>query len=692
MDLNNIKRNQLDYILTDILPAELSELFTYKYFYEFMLTQNKKVDDMINKMILMKNNSSWNSIPFNGSINWVTVPLKYTIMKTLNSEREISLIQPLAAIEVLLFVSTYEKEILNVLSKNSVYSIRYHNRNNDLYYKHKNRAIIKYFNQESKNIKKSVIQQTGMYFDIKPYKSIKEFTSSEDWFVINSKYKYFIRTDYKACFDSIYTHTYKWLLGKDVNDTANFNNVNMYTVIDRIMQNINARTSNGIVVGPEFSRMIAEILLQGIDTIVYNTLLNKGYKNGVEYNTYRYVDDIFIFAESEELADEIVKIFAEAARKYLLRLNDSKLYRSKVPFILDNWLNETNIFVNRVSNVLFNSKEQQKEIVEKIRNKNENKDKFENNNEDVKSEIKAYIFRDDMLNLMKSSIMKQFNKLVCDYEDKNRTVVAYFMGMILNKVQRNKEKVNIFREKVLSKTIYDFLDFIFYVYSFYPDYNNTQRLLSIISYVRDEFDLFEEHEILQKLINKYAFVFDKSNINDIINFILFCRQAEVEIPYIQECNILDKLREKDDPILWASYLLYSEYSEKYFEKVKDEIFHILEEKMEAIVCKNNIYTYREFWWMLIFNKSPYIDSKYQIIFDNIIIDLKTRHSTVAQRNPGEICGELFVEFLETQPKQFFGWDMKNRDFLREVTFKTYERSIFKNYKENTNFMDWSSII
>ena len=25
MDLNNIKRNQLDYILTDILPTELSE-------------------------------------------------------------------------------------------------------------------------------------------------------------------------------------------------------------------------------------------------------------------------------------------------------------------------------------------------------------------------------------------------------------------------------------------------------------------------------------------------------------------------------------------------------------------------------------------------------------------------------------------------------------------------------------------
>lgn len=37
MDLNNIKRNNLDYLLTDILPTELSDRFTYSYFYEFLL-------------------------------------------------------------------------------------------------------------------------------------------------------------------------------------------------------------------------------------------------------------------------------------------------------------------------------------------------------------------------------------------------------------------------------------------------------------------------------------------------------------------------------------------------------------------------------------------------------------------------------------------------------------------------------
>ena len=682
MDLNNIKRNQLDYILTDILPVELSELFTYKYFYQYLASENESVKKMISEITKCKNNSSSSDIPFLGSPNWVTIPLKYPIMKTAHSEREISLLQPMAAVELFLFISVYQKELLNVLDKNSFFSIRYHQRNNDLCYKNKNKAITQYFSEESRNAKREILQQTGMFFNIKPYKSIASFTSSEEWFMLNTKYKYFIRTDYKACFDSIYTHTYKWLVGKDVNDTKNFKNVNMYTAIDRVLQNINSRTSNGIVVGPEFSRMIAEILLQGIDNNVYNILLNEGYTNGIHYNVYRYVDDLFIFAESEELVDNIVKLFSDASRKYLLRLNENKLYKKHVPFVLDEWLNDTNLFVNRVSNIIFNSKEEEKNIVAELR-------KNLGDEESLDNEYKAYIFKDSMFSLMKSSLMKQFNKLICEYEEKNRTIVSYFMGMLLNKVKRNKGKVTIFREKISEKNVFGFLDFTFYVYSFYPDFNNMQKLLSIISYVRDEFDLFERNTILQKLVNKYAFILDKSNLNDIINFVLFCRQAKVEIPYKQECNIMEKLRKKDDPILWASYMIYAAYNDKYYDEIKQEVEEIINERMEAIICKKSIYTYREFWWLLIFNKSPCIDAAQQGIFDDIINNLKV--STQPNITAGDLCGDLFVGFLKNNQQQFFEWDIANRDFLREITFKTYERTIFKNYRENLNFMNWSSL-
>jgi hypothetical protein len=664
--------------MTDILPTELSELFTYKFFYEYLLNKDDEIKFMIEEIIKLKNNSSGGT-PFLGSINWTTIPLKYNIMKSSQSSREISLLQPMAAIELFLFVSSYQKELLNTLDKNSIYSMRYHTRNNDLCYKNKNKAITQYFSEESRKAKRDIIEHTGMFFNIKPYKSIASFTSSEEWFMLNSKYKYFVRTDYKACFDSIYTHTYKWLVGKDVNDTKEFKNSNIYTVIDRVLQNINSRTSNGIVVGPEFSRMIAEVLLQGIDVTVNNNLLNEGFQNGENYYVCRYVDDIFIYADSEELIDRIVELYSEVSNKYLLHLNENKLYKTHVPFVLDMWLNDTNLFVNRVSNILFNSKEEQKDIVTKLQ---------ASIISDQTLLLKAYIFKDSMFGLMKSSLMKQFNKLICDYEDKNRTIVAYFMGMILNKVKRNKDKVTIFRENISSKVIYNFLDFIFYIYSFYPDYNNTQRLLSIISYVRDEFDIFAEYDILQKLVNKYSFIFEKSNLNDIINLIIICGQAKTEIPFKQETIILESLRKKDDPILWASYLIYAKYNSKYFSEIQDEICGIIKERMDAIICKESTYTYREFWWLIVFNKSPYIGITEQTIFDGIANDLKV--SANPNKTAGELCGDLFIDFLRNSPIQFFEWDIENRDFLRDITFKTYERTIFKNYRENLNYLYWGS--
>lgn len=681
MDLNNIKRNQLDYILTDILPNELSELFSFKYFYEYLLNKRKEVKEMVDKVINAKNKSASEQVLFLGSINWATMPLKYTIMKGLHSIREISLLQPMAAIQIYLFITAYQKELLNIMEQNSVFSLRYHRRNNELYYKNKNKSVIKYFEEESKRTGKDIIEQTGMFFDIKPYKSIAAFTSSEEWFVLNSKYKYFIRTDYKACFDSIYTHSYTWLIGKNVNDTKEFKNVNMYAAIDRILQNINARTSNGIVVGPEFSRMIAEILLQKIDVSVHDILLNMGIANGKRYNVYRYVDDIFIFADSNELAELVLEKYSEVSRKYLLRLNENKLIKNNVPFVLENWLNETNLFTSRVSSILFNSKDEQKDIVEKLE-----KEKIENGSE---KKPKAYIFKDNTFYLTKRSLMNQFNELICNNKEKNRTIVAYLMGMFLKKVSRNKENSNIFRENVSSGTIFNFLDFLFYIYSFYPDYNNTQRFLSILSYIRDEYDFFDDGDRLQFLMNKYSFVFEKANLNDIINLVLFCIQAKIEIPYSQECLLVEMLRKKDDPILWASYLIYAKYSKKYFNKILLEIENRLKENIEAIRSKENIYTYREFWWIIVFNKSPYLSDTAQRLIDGIINNLQTKTSD--DKRAGDICGNLFVEFLKTSSKQFFEWSIHEKDFLRQITFKTYERSIFKNYKETLNFMDWNSI-
>ena len=75
MDLNNIKRNNLDYLLTDILPTELSDGFTYSYFYEFLLSKSDEIDDMIQ---CLKETKAKPDGLFKGK-EWASMPLKYWV-------------------------------------------------------------------------------------------------------------------------------------------------------------------------------------------------------------------------------------------------------------------------------------------------------------------------------------------------------------------------------------------------------------------------------------------------------------------------------------------------------------------------------------------------------------------------------------------------------------------------------------
>ena len=51
---NNIERNKIDYLLTDIMPVEISELFSYGKFYEFLLEHQKELDCIVKELMKLK--------------------------------------------------------------------------------------------------------------------------------------------------------------------------------------------------------------------------------------------------------------------------------------------------------------------------------------------------------------------------------------------------------------------------------------------------------------------------------------------------------------------------------------------------------------------------------------------------------------------------------------------------------------
>lgn len=100
--------------------------------------------------------------------------------------------------------------------------------------------------------------------------------------------------------------------------------------------------------------------------------------------------------------------------------------------MLEEWLNDTNSFTNKISALLFRNKEEVEALIKA------NKEKYEDKLQS--EEFTPYLLKAYNLKNSKSNIMNRLNELICKYEQKTRTITAYFLGMLLNKVSTNKNK------------------------------------------------------------------------------------------------------------------------------------------------------------------------------------------------------------------------------------------------------------
>ena len=235
------------------------------------------------------------------------MPLRYNILKGNDSLRRMSLIQPFSALNIYLFMECFEKDILYFFEENHRFSIRYHRKCNDLYYKTRSSKTTRYIQNVTRKLGKSVLQQTGSYFKVYPFDSLNSFTASRNWRMCNYEYTHFAKIDYKSCFDSIYSHVFAWIMERNVVDSKSASNSSLFLTIDRMLMNINGKSSNGIVVGPEYSRLIAEILLEQIDKEVFLALAQEGYEWKKDYRVFRYVDDLYIFTNIPQARESILK-------------------------------------------------------------------------------------------------------------------------------------------------------------------------------------------------------------------------------------------------------------------------------------------------------------------------------------------------------------------------------------------------
>ncbi len=482
MKKKNISNKIQRVVLSDILPFEIPATFSNRFFYSFIseneieLNGNKiswKSESLVIKPILkllfnlerrLITNETAKSITIEitkGALK--TIPFHYKISHKKNEFRELSVIHPKNQLAVTEFYEK-NKDLILYYSNESEFSLRRPFKTAKFtYFKdrlHYDKLAADHessgaeeFDKEYENLK--------TFFSYKEISNIHKFYESYKYQRCEKKYDKLFKFDISKCFDSIYSHSITWaLLDKECVKHKIPLSLNTFGgKFDRLMQDLNYGETNGIIIGPEFSRIFAEMILQKIDKEVQYELLNLDQKlsNRKEFEIFRYVDDFFVFYNEDVVKDEVVNRFRVKLREYKLGINEQKNEHHTKPIltgITEAKINITDLIDKNLSFAYKNS-----------------------NNEKLKDDKNQDYY-------------VSFNKLITKYklivkssDIAYKDIQNFTLGCIDNKLTKLLEVLT--ENKIPNvndiQLILGFLDLSFFIYTVNLRVNSTIKLCSITS-------------------------------------------------------------------------------------------------------------------------------------------------------------------------------------------------------------------
>ena len=351
-------------LFSDVLPYECPIIFSNRYLYRFLakylwVGEKQKVDNITwnilkqSKRLDEKDANAFAALLFGcyekgkgigtlqHRLNALFYPYHFNIAHKLNKNRTLSIIHPYSQWQVVEFYNQYKYSIL-YLCNQSKYSLRKPHKIAQYFY-YRDRLHRKLLGHESDKVELFFNEYENLktYFSYEKYSNIYKFYEDYRYQRAEKKFKHLIKFDLQSCFDSIYTHTISWATagGADkVKVLPGYNGSWVGDAFDNLMQSVNARETNGIVIGPEFSRIFAEIILQYIDQKVEQELLNKKHPNESirhksDYECYRYVDDYFLFYNDEKDRNLFLESLIKWLKEFKLQISPSKTEEFERPFI-----------------------------------------------------------------------------------------------------------------------------------------------------------------------------------------------------------------------------------------------------------------------------------------------------------------------------------------------------------------------
>jgi len=533
-------------VLSDVLPYEVPITFSNRYFYRFLV--NNGIEIQGNRIVSNSNYIGDNKIAFDYLLSVLfsrelidfkdrKIPFTYKISHKEKDFRELAIIHPMNQLLLIDFYERYKELIIHYCSI-SRFTIRKPDQiAKFIFFNDKLHQSIKGPATDFLELSGKEYESLKTFFTYQKYTNVYQFFEDYRYQRAEKKYNKLFKFDIGKCFDSIYTHSIVWaVLGwVSVKENVSKSKKSFAGEFDKFIQNANYGETNGILIGPEFSRIFAEIILQKIDSNVEHCLKLKGKFLNKDYELYRYVDDYFLFYDDDTLKEDIVNLFKQELKIFKLSINDFKSVEYSKPIIT-----EITIAKNLINDLL---KTNPKFTITECVNESDN---FDIDDESIdllhhKFEMK---FDSNKLIAKYKAIIKQSG---IDYKD----VLNYSLALFNNKIEDNLivfhkifleyrkleldgklSKIQLIKkntvEKSLTKHLESFVDIIFFLYSVSPRVNSTIKISHILSKIikmlnekikknNSTYSLFMEvsrEQVFKKILDEASFILNKNRLNE----------------------------------------------------------------------------------------------------------------------------------------------------------------------------------
>lgn len=457
-------------LITETIPFETPVIFSNDEFYlhckNSYASTNAVYSLLVNRIVKGVEKSD----------KYYTIPYVYKIRKSSLEHRRLSLLHPMTQWRMMKFYEKYEKLITYFCDYNAV-SIRAPYRVAGSFFQKNSLANLNEYKrgnvQDSNG--ETFNKNSSSYFAYSGYDRLHKFFDSEDFLSLEKRWPTLWSIDVSKCFDSIYTHSITWATKEKSFIKKNILNGVFATFgndFDELMQKANYNETNGIVIGPEISRIFAEIIFQRIDKQVSAIAAEAELKIGINFEVRRYVDDIYIFTPDEETAQRIFEIYSNELQKFNLHVNKSKTVKHARPFFTkkSQIINDVNTLINEFC------------------------DKFLMKSGEDYLLIPVEIIRE--LKLSRSFI--DAVKSVCisnevTYDD----VSSYIIGALFERIKRiiNVEKIEVEQIKTYKSALSVIIEIIFFFYTASPSVSASYKLCSSLILV---------NRFSEKHINDYS--------------------------------------------------------------------------------------------------------------------------------------------------------------------------------------------